>query len=109
MLAQRKPSFKTEVGIETFDDLLNYYPFRYVDKSKIYKVSDVTSDTTYFQLRGKISNVSSFGEKRMKYHYRYFQDETGEIGLVWFRGLRWIKDRFSPWKNIYHIRKAISI
>jgi len=90
---------KKEAGIETFDDLLNYYPFRYVDKSKIYKVSDVTSDTTWFQLRGKISNLKATGAKRAKYITATFQDETGEIGLVWFKGLRWIKDSFSPEKT----------
>lgn len=88
-----------EAGIETFEDLLNYYPFRYVDKSKIYKVSDVTTDTTYFQLRGKISNLRTSGEKRMTHITATFSDETGEIGLAWFRGLRWIKDRFQPGKT----------
>lgn len=90
---------KKELGIETFEDLLNYYPFRYVDKSKIYKVKDVTTDSTYFQLRGKISNLKSIGQKRVRYITATFQDETGKIELVWFKGLRWIKDRFSPDKT----------
>lgn len=90
---------KKELGIETFEDLLNYYPFRYVDKSKIYKVKDVTTDSTYFQLRGKITHLKSIGENRVKYITAKFRDETGEIELVWFKGLRWIKDRFTPEKT----------
>jgi len=90
---------KKELEIETFEDLLNYYPFRYVDKSKIYKVNDVTTDSTYFQLRGRISNLKTVGKKRIKYITATFQDDSGEIELVWFKGLRWIKDRFSPEKT----------
>lgn len=87
---------KNELGIENFNDLLNYYPFRYVDKSRIYFVKDVTTDSTYFQLRGKVFNLKSVGDKRTRYISASFQDSTGTIDLVWFRGLRWVKDRFSP-------------
>ena len=90
---------KKELGIENFEDLLNYYPFRYVDKTRIYNISDVTSDTTYFQLKGKIRNIVVVGDKRAKYITATFQDDTGEIGLVWFRGLKWIKNMFSPDKT----------
>jgi ATP-dependent DNA helicase RecG len=90
---------KKELGIENFEDLLQYYPFRYVDKTRIYNVSDVTSDTTYFQLKGKIYNVNAVGDKRVKYITATFQDDTGEIGLVWFKGLRWIKNMFSSDKT----------
>ncbi len=90
---------KAELGIVTFEDLLNYYPFRYVDKSKIYKVKDVITDTTYFQLRGKVSNLVSVGDKRTQYITATFEDDTGSIGLVWFKGVRWIKKRFEPGKE----------
>ena len=91
--------FKAELGIITFEDLLNYYPFRYVDKSKLYKVKDVITDTTYFQLRGKVSNLVSVGDKRTQYITATFEDDTGSIGLVWFKGVRWIKNRFEPGKE----------
>ena len=90
---------KTELGIEVFNDLLHYFPFRYIDKSHIYKVKDVTTDTIYFQLKGKITNLIPVGQKRMKYITATFSDDTGHIGLVWFKGLRWIKNRFSPEKE----------
>ena len=88
-----------ELGIKTFNDLLYYFPFRYIDKSKIYKVKEITTDSTYFQLKGKISNLKTVGEKRMRYITAVFSDDTGSIELVWFKGLRWIKNRFEPGKE----------
>ncbi len=88
-----------EIGIKTFNDLLYYFPFRYVDKSRIFKVNDINSDSTYFQLKGKISNLNSIGDKRTKYISAKFTDETGSIDVVWFRGLKWIKERFNPSKE----------
>lgn len=81
-----------ELGIKTFADLLYHFPFRYVDKSKIYKVKDVTTDTTYFQLKGKISMLKTIGDKRTRYITAKFTDDSGSIDLVWFRGIKWIKD-----------------
>jgi len=88
-----------ELGIHTFNDLLNYFPFRYVDKSKFYKVKDITTDTVWFQLKGTITNINSVGDKRTRYITAKFQDETGSIDLVWFRGLKWIKSQFIPGKE----------
>ncbi len=85
-----------ELGIVVFNDLLNYFPFRYVDKSKVYKVSDVVSDNTYFQLVGQISNLVKVGDKRARYITATFTDDSGSIGLVWFRGLQWVSNRFKP-------------
>jgi len=95
-----------ELGIHSFNDLLNYFPFRYVDKSKIYKVRDVTADNIWFQLKGTISNVKSVGDKRTKYITATFTDETGSIGLIWFRGLKWIKSQFSSGKEYVIFGKA---
>ena len=88
-----------ELDIHTFNDLINYFPFRYVDKSKIYKVKDITTDSTWFQLKGTITSVTGVGDKRTRYVTAKFQDETGSIDLVWFRGLKWIKSQFAPGKE----------
>ena len=92
-----------ELGIVIFDDLLNYFPFRYVDKSKIYKVADVVSDTTYFQLVGKISNLVKVGDKRTRYITATFTDDSGSIGLIWFRGLQWVANQFTNPSKVYVI------
>ena len=96
---KRAELLKKELNIVTYEDMLNYFPFRYVDKSKFYKVSDITTDTTWFQLKGKVSNVTPVGDKRTKYITANFTDDTGSIGLVWFRGLQWVKNRFEPGKE----------
>lgn len=88
-----------ELNIHTFNDLLNYFPFRYVDKSKVYKVKDIASDSVWFQLKGKITNVTSVGDKRTRYITAKFQDDSGTIDLVWFRGLKWIQSQFIPGKE----------
>ncbi len=96
---KRADLLKKELDIVTYEDMLNYFPFRYVDKSKFYKVRDITTDTTWFQLKGKVSNVTPVGDKRTKYITATFTDDTGSIGLVWFRGLQWVKNRFQPGKE----------
>jgi ATP-dependent DNA helicase RecG len=88
-----------EADIKTFEDLLFYFPFRYVDKSRFYKVKDVITDSVYYQLKGKVTNVTPVGDKRTKYITAEFTDDSGSIGLVWFKGLQWIKNRFSPNKE----------
>lgn len=96
---KRAEVLKKELSIATFEDMFNYFPFRYVDKSKFYKVKDVTTDTTWFQLKGRITDLTPIGDKRTKYITASFTDDTGTIGLVWFRGLQWVKNRFEPGKE----------
>ena len=96
---RRAEVLKKECGIDTYENMLNYFPFRYVDKSKFYKVQDVTTDTTWFQLKGRVTDLVSVGDKRTKYITANFTDDTGTIGLVWFRGLQWVKNRFEPGKE----------
>jgi len=96
---KRAELLQKEFDINTYEDLLNYFPFRYVDKSKFFKVKDVINDTVYFQLKGKVSNLKAVGDKRTKYITADFTDDTGTIGLVWFRGLQWVKNRFVPGKE----------
>ena len=73
-----------------------YYPFRYVDRSKIFKVNEIESDLAYVQLRGKIFNMQVIGEKRGRRLTAMLRDETGEIELVWFQGIKWIKESIEP-------------
>lgn len=88
---KRAELLKKEVGIFLFKHLLTYYPFRYVDRSKIYKISDINSDQTFIQLKGKIISREIVGERRAKRMVAQFQDETGTIELVWFKGIKWLQ------------------
>lgn len=95
----RAELLQKEFNIRTYADLLYHFPFRYVDKSKIYKIKDITTDSTYFLLKGRITNMEVMGEKRAKHISAWLTDDTGSIELLWFRGLKWIKDQFSSNKE----------
>ena len=89
---KRAELLRKELGIYTFGDLLHYFPFRYVDKTKFYKTSEINSDLPYVQLIGHINNLQEVGAKHSKRLTAKFQDENGAIELVWFKGTKWIKD-----------------
>ena len=92
---KRAVLLKKEVGISTFGGLLYYFPFRYIDRSKIYKISDIDSDLAYVQLKGTISDVQLLGAGRAKRLSATLTDDTGQIELVWFRGINWVKGSFT--------------
>ena len=87
----RAELLKKELKIFNFSDLLCYYPFRYIDRSVIHKVAELNTGMPYIQLQGKIIRFEEKGQKRAKRLIAYFQDETGIIELIWFKGIRWIK------------------
>ncbi len=87
----RSDLLKKELHIFTYGDLLHHYPFRYIDKSKVYNIADLTPNTPSIQLKGQIIKFEEKGEKRSKRLIAHFKDETGIIELVWFKGTRWIR------------------
>lgn len=93
---KRAELLRKELNIVTFQDLLQYYPYRYIDRSKFFKVREIVSDAAYIQLRGYISNVQIVGQKRGRRLTARFSDDSGSIELVWFQGIKWIQDQFKP-------------
>lgn len=89
---QRADILKKELNIHTFRDLIQYYPFRYIDRSRFYKISEVTEDLSYIQLKGTLINITAVGTKRTTRLSAMFRDETGTIELVWFKGIQWLRD-----------------
>ena len=92
----RAELLKKELGIYTFGDLLNYYPFRYIDKSKVYSIASVNTDAIHVQLKGKLTNIQTLGERRSKRLVATLTDDTGSIELVWFKGIKWIAPTLKP-------------
>jgi len=92
---------QNEIGIATYEDLLTYYPFRYVDKSQVFGIRDVVSDQAYVQIRATVTSVEANGEKRMRFVVVTVKDTTGTIDLVFFKGLRWVVNHFIPGKSFY--------
>jgi ATP-dependent DNA helicase RecG len=81
---------KKELGIFSYGDLLEHFPFRYVDRTKFYKVNEVRADLPYIQVRGVLKSLGEVGEKYKKRLVGRLQDETGTIELVWFKGVKWL-------------------
>lgn len=88
---QRADLFKKELNIFTFRDLLEHYPFRHVDRTKINLVRDIQPDTEYIQLSGRLTSSGIMGEKRSKRLVAELKDSSGTIELVWFQGINWIE------------------
>ncbi len=84
--------FNKELQIFTYKDLINYYPYKYIDKSKFYNISDISTNLIHIQLKGKIISATETGEKYKKRYNALFTDGTGFIELVWFKGIKWIKE-----------------
>jgi len=89
---KRAALLNSELNIRTFRDLIYYFPFRYIDRRKFTLISEISSDQMYVQLRGTIIEVQVIGEKRARRMTARLEDKSGIIELVWFRGLRWMKD-----------------
>ena len=88
----RADLLKKELGIFTYQDLLNLFPNRYLDKTKYYKINQLQRTAAEVQIVGKFVNLKMVEQKRGKRLVAKFIDETGDIELVWFRGHKWIKD-----------------
>ena len=87
----RAELLKKELRIFTYEDLLMHYPFRYIDKSNIHLIRNVSEDISHIQFKGKIVRLEEKGLKRSKRLIAYFRDSSGEIELVWFKSIKWIK------------------
>ena len=85
-----------ELSINTFRDLLYYFPFKYIDRTRFYKIAEMDTDLPFVQIKGKIKGYSTEGHGTGKRLVADFQDETGIIKLIWFKGARWITGTYSP-------------
>lgn len=86
---------KSELNIFTYSDLLYLLPNRYVDKSKYYTINEIQDASVEVQIIGKITRFQEVKQKRGSRLIATFEDETGQIELVWFRGIQWMKDNLS--------------
>lgn len=82
---------KKELDIFTFKDLLEYYPFRHIDKTRVDKIASINPTSEFAQVAGRLTGFNIIGEKRSKRLVAYLQDETGEIELTWFQGISWVE------------------
>ena len=87
----RSELLNKELNISTYFDLLNHYPFRYIDRSKFHRIKDINDENTFVQFNATIINISEKGSARNKRLIVQVKDDTGVLDLIWFKGIRWIK------------------
>ncbi len=88
----RAETLQSELDISTYQDLLNLFPNRYIDKTQYYKVGQLQRSNADVQIIGKIIHIKTVEQKKGKRLVATFRDETGEMELVWFRGQKWIRE-----------------
>jgi ATP-dependent DNA helicase RecG len=92
----RADMLKKELQIFTFGELLSFFPYRYIDRSKILKIAEIRDDSSYIQVRARITGVHTLGTHHSKRIIAAVRDDSGEIDLIWFQGIKWIMDKLKP-------------
>lgn len=89
----RADLLRKELNIHTYQDILNLFPNRYIDRTQYYKISQLQNNSAEVQVVGKITGFKEVAQKRGKRLVATFQDDTGSMELVWFRGQKWIREK----------------
>lgn len=93
---ERARVLKTEFDIQTFGEMLKWYPFRHVDRTKFYSTAEINADLPYVQLRGQILNFQITGTAKSQRAVAYLTDKHGSVELVWFQGIKWLQGKYLP-------------
>ena len=96
---QRAAVLEKELGIRSLHDLLYHFPYKYVDRSRIYAIREIDGSMPHIQLRGRILSYEEAGEGRRKRLIAHFSDGTGVADLVWFSGLKYTRERYQIGKE----------
>ena len=91
---QRAQVLNKELGIYSFRDLLYYFPYKYVDRSRVYSIHEVDGNMPYIQLKGEILSFEAAGEGRQRRLIAHFSDGTGVVDLIWFQGIKYIIGKY---------------
>ena len=95
----RAELLQKELGLFSFKDLLEHFPYRHVDKTVINPVNTITPETDYVQVAGKLTNIELLGDNRFKRLTASISDATGTLELIWFQGITWIHKSLVPGQN----------
>ena len=91
---QRATMLNKELGIYSLHDLLYYFPYKYVDRSRLYYIHEIDGNMPYIQLKGQILSFETIGEGRQRRLVAHFSDGTGGVDLVWFQGIKYLMGRY---------------
>ena len=81
-----------ELGLSSINDLLHFFPYRYIDRTKFYKINELIDNNSDIQIIGRITSLKTIQQKKGSRLIGKLQDETGVMELVWFKGHKWLKD-----------------
>ena len=95
---QRAATLNKELGIFSLRDLISYYPYKYVDRSRIYAICDLDAHMPYIQIKGEILSIEHAGEGRQSRLIAHFSDGTGVIDLIWFQGIKYVEKNLKVFK-----------
>lgn len=93
---KRKEILVSQLNIKTWGDLIEYYPYKYVDRSRVYPIRELSGDMPLVQIKGAIQAFEEFGEGRKKRIVAHFSDGRDVVDLVWFGGKNWVYDTYKP-------------
>lgn len=93
---KRKEILVSQLNIKTWGDLIEYYPYKYVDRSRVYPIRELSGDMPLVQIKGAIQVFEEFGEGRKKRIVAHFSDGRDVVDLVWFGGKNWVYDNYKP-------------
>ncbi len=91
---------KKEIELVSFEDFLYYFPYKYIDRSRFYTINEINGDMPYIQLKGHFVLFDTVGEGRSKRLIGKFSDKTGVIDIVWFKGIKYILDKYKT-RQVY--------
>ena len=91
---QRATLLNKELDIYSLHDLLYYFPYKYVDRSRLYYIHEIDGNMPYIQLKGQILSFETVGEGRQRRLVAHFSDGTGVVDLVWFQGIKYLMGRY---------------
>src|SRR5690349_4608761 len=86
----RAKTLMNELNIRTFSDMLNHFPFRYVDRTRFYSIKDIHAEMPFVQFKGNVVSVELLGANKGKRLVASVSDGTGKTELVWFKGIKWV-------------------
>ncbi|MCO4821883.1 MAG: ATP-dependent DNA helicase RecG, partial [Flavobacteriaceae bacterium] len=92
----RADLLRKELNIHTYQDLINVFPNRYLDKTQYIKINKLQRNSTEVQIIGQITSIKEIAQKRGKRLVATYTDDSGSIELIWFRGQKWIKESLKP-------------
>lgn len=93
---KRKEILASQLNIKTWGNLIEYYPYKYVDRSRVYPIRELSGDMPLVQIKGAIQGFEEFGEGRKKRIVAHFSDGRDVVDLVWFGGKNWVYDNYKP-------------